>query len=108
MDVKIVNQRIAEVNNPKSSGLVVKLPKELWGTHLSKWLYIDGLFQSDPTWEEPNQQSLDDLFQQLTMLQEDVEATKKFFQSQINELNTQLIKELTNGEEEAKEMDSSG
>jgi hypothetical protein len=55
MDVRIANQRIVEINNPKSTGLVVELPAELLGTRLSQWLYVDGDFEIDPEWVNPDE-----------------------------------------------------
>jgi len=55
MNVRIINQRIAEVNNPKSTGLIVALPEDFLGIRLSQWLYIDGNFQIDPEWINPDE-----------------------------------------------------
>jgi hypothetical protein len=54
MRVRIINNHIAEVNNLQSPGEVVELPDELVGTHLSRWLYVEGEFIVDSDWENPD------------------------------------------------------
>jgi hypothetical protein len=49
MKVKIINNKIVEVNTVQSD---IDLPDNLVGTSLSKWLYIDNQFVENPDWAD--------------------------------------------------------
>ena len=52
MKVKIINQKIAEVNTKNSD---LDLPESLIGTSLSKYLYSNGEFTTNSLWVDVSQ-----------------------------------------------------